>query len=223
MSGHRILRTVLLDVDGTLIDSNDAHARAWAETLSEFGFSVAVERVRGLIGKGGDKLLAEVTGIAKDSAEGEHISKARGKRFMEHYLPHLKPFAKARELLEAFRGQGLGLVVATSASPEEAEPLLFQANIADLVEKMTNASDAEHSKPDPDIVTAALAKARCSPQEAIMLGDTPYDVQAALKANVRAVGLRCGGWNDEALAGATALYDSPAHLLSRIEKSPFRH
>ncbi|HEU4405802.1 MAG TPA: HAD family hydrolase [Polyangiaceae bacterium] len=215
------LKAALLDVDGTLLDSNDAHARSWVEVFAEFGHRATFEQVRELIGKGGDKLLPEVTGFAKESPEGEAMSERRSALFKEKYLPALGPFPGARALLEKMRSAGLDLVVATSASPDEVDGLLRAAGVRDLIDEKASAGDAARSKPDPDIVRAALAKAGCGPEEAVMLGDTPYDVEAASRAGVVVVALRCGGWGDGALRGAAAVYDGPADLLAKYEDSPF--
>jgi HAD superfamily hydrolase (TIGR01509 family) len=214
-------KAALLDIDGTLLDSNHAHAQAWIETLAEFGHTVGFDRVRHLIGKGGDKLLPEVTGIEKDSPEGKRISERRSAVFKEKYLPGLRPFDGARELLQAMKQGGLKLVVATSAQKDELAGLLARANVTDLIEEATTSSDAEESKPDPDIVLAALRSAGCSADEAIMLGDTPYDVEASTRAGVAIVAVRCGGWSDADLGGAVAVYDDPRDLLAGLPSSPF--
>ena len=137
-------------------------------------------------------------------------------------MPALRPTPGARALLERMRSDGVARVVATSAAGAELEALLGQAGIADLVDATATASDAEQSKPAPDIVEAALAKAGVAPERALMLGDTPYDIEAARCAGVASVALRCGGaWDDAALAGAIAIYDSPAALLATWDRSPF--
>jgi len=214
-------KAALLDVDGTLLDSNDAHAQAWVEAFAQLGHDVPFARVRELIGKGGDKLLPETIGVEKDSALGEDISKRRSAIFKKTYLPQLRAFPGARELLEALKARGVKLVVATSAQKDELGALLKQADLSDLIEEAATSSDAEDSKPDPDIVMAALRAAGCAPREAVMLGDTPYDVEAATKAGVSAIALRCGGWDDEALQGALAIFDDPRDLLRKLEASPF--
>jgi HAD superfamily hydrolase (TIGR01509 family) len=211
---------VLLDIDGTLVDSNDAHARAWVDTLAQFGHDVPFERVRSLIGKGGDKLLIQAAGIEKDSQEGQRIDKARAERFMRGYLPHIKPQPQARELLARMREDGLTLVVATSAKKAEMDALLDICGAQDLVHAETSSDDADRSKPDPDIVVAALQKAKVAPTAALMLGDTPYDVDAARRAGVDALAVRSGGWDTAALDGAIAIYDDVADLLARYADSP---
>jgi HAD superfamily hydrolase (TIGR01509 family) len=212
---------VILDIDGTLIDSNDAHAQAWVDVGREFGREIDFHHVRRLIGMGGDKVLPQVTGLEEETEEGQRIKERRGEIFRERYLPKLEPFPRARELLERFRGDGLMLVVATSASKEDMDGLLRQAGIRDLIEEKTSSSDADESKPDPDIVQAALKSADAEPGDAVMLGDTPYDVEASGRAGVRCVALRCGGWGDADLGGAVAVYDDPADLLARYAGSPF--
>jgi HAD superfamily hydrolase (TIGR01509 family) len=214
------LRAVILDVDGTLVDSNDAHAQAWVDAFAEAGHTVDYTHVRRLIGKGGDKLMPEVSGVTKESEAGGRISDRRSAIFKERYLPRLRPFPRTRELLQRMRDAGLTLVVASSASGEELAPLLDVAGVHDLLEDQTSSSDAERSKPDPDIVQAALDKAGLRPDECLMLGDTPYDVEAAGRAGVGVVALRCGGWHDEELQGAVAVYADPAELLARYEQSP---
>src|SRR5688572_20983095 len=196
--------TVLLDVDGTLIDSNDAHAHAWVDVCREFGKHCDYEQIRAMIGMGGDKLMPKAFGVEHDSKEGKRMSERRSEIFLEEYLPTLKPFPQARELLERMRDDGHSLVVATSAKKDEMKALLKAAGVADLLEEATSSSDAKRSKPDPDIVKAALEKSDAEPGDAVMLGDTPYDVEAATRAGVRIVGLRCGGWSDDALRGALA-------------------
>ena len=214
------LRAVLLDVDGTLLDSNDAHARAWIDALAESGRTVAFDAVRRLIGKGGDKLLPEVTGIDVESEEGTRLAKRRGAIFADRYLPRLQPFPGTRSLLERMKADGLALVVATSAKDDELTGLLERAGVADLIEQQATSDDADASKPDPDIVVAALKKARRAATECVMLGDTPYDVAAATGAGVRVIAFRCGGWHDAELHGALAVYDGPADLLAGYDDAP---
>ncbi|MFZ5892935.1 MAG: HAD family hydrolase [Myxococcota bacterium] len=214
-------KAVLLDIDGTLIDSNDAHAQAWVDVLSEFGYAPHFNDVRRLIGKGGDKLLPEVTKVETTSTLGKLISEKRTQWFLNRYAPGLRPFPHARELLERFRGDGYRLVTATSANSEELAVLLRVAKVEDLIHQRTSSSDAKDSKPDPDIVKAALDRAECEASRALFLGDTPYDVEAAQKAKVRVVALRSGGWRDEDLRGSIAIYDDVTDLLAHYRESPF--
>ncbi|MGZ3419023.1 MAG: HAD family hydrolase [Polyangiales bacterium] len=211
---------VLLDVDGTLVDSNDAHAQSWIEALSERGIDVEFQDLRRLIGMGGDKLLPKLTGIPLDDPRGEALSKRRTHIFRDRHLPKLRAFPKVRELLEAFHSNGLERVVTTSAKKEESQALLEHAGIADLIDDVTTSDDLK-SKPDGDIVVAALKRAKLPPGKAMMLGDTPYDISSAKAAGVRCVALRTGGWKDEDLKDAIAIYDDAATLLRKLDRSPF--
>src|SRR5436305_3865330 len=150
------IRGVILDVDGTLVDSNDAHAKAWVEAFAEHGVRVPFDQVRRLIGMGGDKLMPKVSGIQADSPQGQQISKRRGEIFLSQYLPHLRPCPGARELLHHMRDEGLKLVVASSAKKGELKPLLKICGADEVIEDKTSSDDADRSKPDPDIVHAAL-------------------------------------------------------------------
>jgi HAD superfamily hydrolase (TIGR01509 family) len=217
----RKLQGVLLDVDGTLIDSNDAHAESWSEALREFGRDVRASQVRPLIGMGGDKLLPRLLGVDADSPEGLRFSERRGRIFREQYVPRLRPTRGARELVARLRKEGLTLIIATSAQEEELEAMLRQVGLDDLIPQKTSADDAEHSKPDPDIVQAALRKAGLGAEAALLLGDTPYDVEAARRAAVGTVALLCGGWDADALSGAVAIYEDPADLVHHFTASPF--
>jgi HAD superfamily hydrolase (TIGR01509 family) len=212
---------VILDVDGTLVDSNDAHTRAWVDAFAERGVTVAYEDIRRAIGMGGDKLMPSVSGIAEDSAEGRAIAKRRAELFKEKWLPHLRPFPRVRELLQHFIDEGYTLAVATSAKQEEMQPLLDAAGVSDLIAERTSSDDASNSKPDPDIVQAALKSTACAANRAIMLGDTPYDVEAARRAGVHAVAFECGGWTRGELPAANEVYADAADLLERYESSIF--
>jgi HAD superfamily hydrolase (TIGR01509 family) len=213
------LRGVILDVDGTLVESNDAHARAWVEALAEAGITVLFESVRKLIGMGGDKLLPRVSGLREDSPEGQKISKRRQEIFKGR-IPGLRPTRGAKALLTFLHQKGFRLAVASSAKRDELEPLLRVCGAEDLVGPRTSSDDADQSKPDPDIIQAALKRVRLPPQEALMLGDTPYDVEAGRRARVGVIAVRCGGWGNRHLGGAVAIYDDPADLLAHFPTSP---
>jgi HAD superfamily hydrolase (TIGR01509 family) len=215
------LKGVLLDIDGTLLDSNDAHARAWVEVLAEYGHTIAFDDVRRLIGMGGDKVLPKLTGIDDESDLGARIAKQRRELFLTKYLPTLGPCPGARELLTALNERGLSLIVATSAGKDEVKPLLKQAQVEDLIDAKTSSGDAEESKPDPDIIEAAIKRSGHTASELLMLGDTPYDVTAARRAGVNSVAVRSGGWGDADLAGALAVYQDTADILSHLDESPF--
>lgn len=217
----RHLEGVMLDVDGTLIDSNDAHARAWVKALVESGVEVPFERVRRLIGKGGDKLLPEVSGIDAESPRGKAIVKRRSEIFLRAYLPTLRPFPGVRPLLARMKAEGLRLAVASSSKGEELGQLLRACGADEFVEAKTSSDDADKSKPDPDVLHAALERIGLPAERVLLLGDTPYDVEAGKRAGVGVVALRCGGWGDADLAGAVAIDDDPADLFAHYDESPF--
>jgi HAD superfamily hydrolase (TIGR01509 family) len=210
---------VLFDVDGTLVDSNDAHAAAWVQAFTEHGVTVDPAHVRRCIGMGGDKLMPQVSGIEEESAQGTAIAKRRGKIFTTTFLPALRPFRDSDKLVAAVKARGLTAVAASSAQEDELKALLKIAGAAWLMDGATSSDDADESKPAPDIIEAALKKAGASPVEAIMIGDTPYDIVAAARAGVRAIAFRSGGWSDADLTGAIAIYDGPWDLLARVDES----
>jgi HAD superfamily hydrolase (TIGR01509 family) len=213
-------RGVILDVDGTLVASNDAHAKAWMAAMAAHGFKIPFETVRKLIGMGGDKLMPTVIGVEEESPVGKKIAKRRKEVFLSEHLPNLFPTPGAEELLEHLKERGFKLAVASSATEEELSPLLRVCRADQFVQAKTSSDDAENSKPDPDIVLAALRQLGMTSKETVMLGDTPYDVQAAKKAGVQVIALRSGGRSDAELAGALAIYDHPAHLLHEFDRSP---
>jgi len=220
MMNRTALKAVFFDIDGTLIDSNDAHTRAWIETLQGHGRSVSYDQVRRLIGKGSDKVFAELLGIASDSALAKQITKDRTQLLLGSYIPKLAPTPGARSLVQRMRSEGLRLVIASS-SGEELPALLAQADLQDLLDTAVSSDEVKESKPDGDIIEVALKKAGVQRGEAVMVGDTPYDIAAARAAGVRGIALRCGGyWDDGAFSEAAAIFDDPAALLRHWAASP---
>jgi len=213
-------RAVILDMDGTLIDSNDAHVRAWVEALRAHGHEVSEADIRPWIGMGGDNLLPAAVKISKESEEGKKVSDERGEIFKSRYLPRLKPFPEVRPLLERMKEDGLRLIVATSSPEDEVKKAIEIVGVGDLLEDATSASDAGRSKPDPDVVQAALDRLGLSAGEVVMLGDTPYDIQAAGKIGIAVIAFRSGGFADKDLQGAIAIYDGAADLLAHYDDSP---
>jgi len=213
------VKAVLFDVDGTLVDSNDAHAAAWVKAFRDFDVKVDPIQVRRSIGMGGDKLMPLVSGIDEESDLGSKISERRGEIFKAEWLNKLKPFEGSDGLVKAITDRGLTAVAASSAAREELTPLLKIAGVATLMDAATSSDDADQSKPAPDIIHAALQRAKAEPSQAVMIGDTPYDVSAARRAGVRIIAFRSGGWLDPDLTGAIEIYDGPWDLLARIETS----
>jgi len=218
-----LIRAVIFDVDGTLVDTNDLHAASWAEAFLHFGHRIPQDRIRHEIGKGGDTLMPAL--LPRDALErqGEGIEAFRKDLFMREYLPRARAFPEVPALFRRIRAAGQKIVLASSSSAEEVERYTGIAGIADLIDAATTKDDAEHSKPFPDIFQAALERLAPIPaEEAVVVGDTPYDASAAQKAGLRAVGLLCGGFPEDELrrSAFVALYRDPADLLANYEASP---
>jgi len=214
------VRGVILDMDGTLVDSNEAHARTWVDTLRSFGHNVTLEVVRPLIGQGSDKLLPRLAGIVKDSAIGQKMVAHRSALFEQRYLSAIRPFPGSKELVKRMRDAGLKVVIASSSRSDHLRHFIELLGIGALIDGSTSAGDVNESKPDPDVVAAALDKLGIAPADVVMIGDTPYDIEAAARAGVRTIALRCGGWDEAGLAGAIAVYADPGELLSQFDASP---
>jgi HAD superfamily hydrolase (TIGR01509 family) len=209
------LKGVIFDVDGTLVDSNDAHAAAFVEAFGEFGFRVEFEEVRRLIGEGPDKLIPQLIGRYVEA-----IAERKKAIFMARYLPKVRAFPAVDLLLEKLRTMDCKLAVASSAARDELDALLDVAGAKAYFAEVADADDAARSKPEPDIVLAALDKLGLAAQRCVMVGDTPYDAAAARRAGLAFVGVRCGGWADRDLQPAIAVYEDPADLLANILKDP---
>jgi HAD superfamily hydrolase (TIGR01509 family) len=211
---------ILLDIDGTIVDSNDAHARAWQQAFAQHGRVIAFERIRPLIGMGGDKLLARLAGLDSEHAEGKRIAEARAAIFARDFLPSVRPTPGARAMIEWLKREGATITIATSATGEEVDGLLEAAGVADLIDHVTSSDDAEESKPDPDIMMAALERSGPPKRAAVMFGDTPYDIEAAARAGIDTIAFRSGGWVDAELRGALAIFDHPQALLAHVDEPP---
>ncbi|HEV7387913.1 MAG TPA: HAD family hydrolase [Gemmatimonadaceae bacterium] len=214
-----MLKGIIFDVDGTLVDSNDAHAESWVDTFAEAGYDVPFSAVRPLIGMGADKLLPQTIGVSNESEEGKKLIRRRSEIFKTKYLPQVKALPGSRELVLRVREDGLKAIVATSARDQELSDLLKAARVDDLMEEKATASDAKRSKPDPDIIHAAIEESAIPPHQLLMIGDTPYDIEAAARAKVRTIAFRSGGWADKDLEGAVEIYDGPADLLANYDSS----
>jgi HAD superfamily hydrolase (TIGR01509 family) len=218
-----VVRAVIFDVDGTLVDTNDLHTASWVEAFRRFGHEVPYETVRRQMGKGGDQLMPAV--LPRDAVErqGEEIGAYRGDLFKRDYLPKAKAFPGARALLRRAREAGQRVVLASSSKADEVERYKEIAGIAELVDDATTKDDAERSKPFPDIFRAALERiAPIGPGDAVVVGDSPFDAEAAAELGLRAVGLLCGGFPENELrkAGFVALYRDPADLAAGYGRSP---
>ncbi|XGV95604.1 MAG: HAD family hydrolase [Leptolyngbya sp. BL-A-14] len=215
-----MLDGVLLDIDGTFVLSNDAHAQAWVEAFAAYGYEISFEQVRPLIGMGGDQIIPRFApGLNDHDGTGKQIADRRKELILTKFGSRLTSAKGARALVQRLQEDKLHLIVASSATTEELDILLKVAQIDDLLDEFTTSDDAEASKPEPNIVEAALTRAKLAPDRAVMLGDTPYDVEAAGKAGVDVIAFRTGGFSDEQLAGAIAIYDDPADLLQHYDES----
>jgi HAD superfamily hydrolase (TIGR01549 family) len=217
------LEAVIFDIDGTLVDSVDLHAKAWQMAFDKFGKKVSFGAIRRQIGKGADQLLPVF--FSKDELDqfGDELNSYRSKLFKQEYLPTVKAFPKVRELFERVKQDGRQIALASSAKDDELEAYKKIAQIADLIETETSSGDVKKSKPYPDVFATALKElGNIAADQVIAVGDTPYDAEAAAKINLRAIGLLCGGWNEEELrrAGCMAVYQDPADLLARYNSSP---
>jgi phosphoglycolate phosphatase-like HAD superfamily hydrolase len=209
------------DLDGTLLDSVDLHAIAWQEALLKFGHEVSFERLRGQIGKGGDKLIPVFLSADEQRDHGKELEEWRGNRFKTEYLPLVRPFSAVPDLLRRVRDAGLRIAVAPSAKKDEVDKYLDIAGIADLVDLTTSSDDAEESKPAPDIFEIVLKKLEIEGADAVAIGDTPYDAEAAGRANIATIGVLCGGFSESSLrqAGCVKIYPGPATLFARFAET----
>ncbi|MBX6315227.1 MAG: HAD family phosphatase [Isosphaeraceae bacterium] len=218
-----MVSAVIFDIDGTLVDSVDLHARAWQEAFRCYGREVSFEEVRNQIGKGGDQILPVFLSPEEIARFGEKLKDDRSELFQSQYLSRVTPFPGTRALFERLRADGKRIALASSARQEELEHLKRIAGIEGLVEEQTSADDIERSKPHPDIFAAALERlGHPDPAEVVVVGDTPYDAEAAGKLGLRTIGVTCSGWPEADLraAGCVAVYDSPADLLAHYHESP---
>jgi HAD superfamily hydrolase (TIGR01509 family) len=220
MIGMAAFDTFLLDVDGTLVDSNDAHAHAWAETLARHGYDVPFVRVRRMIGMGGDRIIEEVMGHSRDSHANEAISKERSRLFRDRWLREVRTLRGSRDLVLRLRDGGYRYAIASAATSSELAPLLELANVADLIEVKTTSSEVEESKPDPEIVETALGKLGGPRDRAVMVGDTPYDIEAAHAAGIACIGVTSGGWTAYELAAAISVFGGPYDLALALPDAP---
>lgn len=212
---------ILLDIDGTLVLSNDAHARLWVKAFAQSGYKISYDKVRPLIGMGSDRILPTlVPGLEKDSPIGKEITASHNHLFLSEAAPNLQPTPGARPLIQRLIAEDFKLLAVSSANPSQLEALFETAQVKDFLIETAPTEEVDSSKPAPDIVRAALKKIGFPPEQVMMLGDTIYDLEAATKAGVRMIALRCGGTADEKLAAAAAIYDNPQDLLEHFNSSP---
>ncbi|QGY05257.1 HAD family hydrolase [Methylobacterium mesophilicum SR1.6/6] len=216
------MRAAIFDIDGTLLDSVDLHARAWVEAFAHFGVETDQADVRRQIGKGGDELMPVFLPEARVEREGEAIEAYRSDLFKRTYLPEVRPFPGVRPLFERLRAAGLKIALASSGKRQEVEHYTGILKIGDLIDVATSSDDADRSKPHPDIFEAALKKLHQGSHDVIhAIGDTPYDAEAAGRAGLPTIGFLCGGFpeSDLSAAGCVAIYRDPQDLLDGFDRS----
>jgi len=208
--------SILVDVDGTLVDTNYFHTVAWWRAFQDIGEDVPMSRIHPLIGMGSDQLVHRLIGRESGEASDAHS------RHYEPFKEHIKAFPKAAELLFELARRGAEVVLATSSDEEDLERLREAVGADDAIEDAVSKGDVEHSKPSPDIFEAALKKFDLDPDRTLVVGDTPWDVEAAGKVGLKVVGVLTGGATREQLdeAGAIAIYEDVAELLDRLDDSP---
>lgn len=216
------IKAILFDIDGTLVDSNDMHVLAWEEAFAGIGATFDRQVVHDQIGKGSDMLVPTLLPDLDDEAQ-EHVGKIHGEIFKAKFLKDAKPFDRAHDLLAHAHGLGQQVVLASSASEGELDHYLDLLDARDLVAATTSSDDVKETKPAPDIFATALSKlSGIDAADAIVVGDTPYDMEAAGKCGITAVALRSGKFPDDVLlkAGAVAIYDDAAAVLAGYADSP---
>ena len=221
-------RAIIFDIDGTLVNSNDAHAFAWVDALKAYGVMIPFPRVRSLMGMEPEKLLPELAGITLTSGIGRRIHHARAEFFESRYLQRVRPFPRARDLVQRTIDAGFVPAVISNSSHDHVDRLLMRAEVADLLKLRILSESSPAGRPLSELMFFALRALGVPASSAVAVGATPHDIAAAQRAGVSAIALRCGGWDDHELAGAAAVYQDPAELLSRFDDSllsdlPFKH
>jgi HAD superfamily hydrolase (TIGR01509 family) len=212
------LQAILLDIDGTLVDSNDKHADCWVEAFAHFGKKVEWDVVRGQIGKGGDLLVPDMLNAREMRRFGKELGEYRGELWEKRYMRTVEPFHGVKEALEEFHRLGLGLAFASSSNPNEVEYYVSLLGAEDLLEGSTSKGDAKISKPSPEIFQAALERVRTDPAETLIVGDTPYDVLAAHRAGIAVAALLCGGFGRDLLSKAEFLFDDIPSVVKELDR-----
>jgi HAD superfamily hydrolase (TIGR01509 family) len=216
---------LLSDIDGTLVDSNALHAEAWRRAFEHFGIQIGLDEAWRQIGKGGDNLIPVFVSPGELARLEEPLKQLRKEIFHRDYMPRVVSFPQSRELLVRVKESGKKIALATSADEEDLATYGRIVGMDDLIEKASSSADAKHSKPEPDIFTAALRKLNMRAEQAIGLGDTPYDAEAAGKLGIPMIGLTSGGWKEDDLrdAGCVEVYRSPGDLLLKFNESLLAH
>ena len=212
------LQAILLDIDGTLVDSNDIHTRCWIEAFAHFGKELEWDVVRHQIGKGGDLLVPDLLNAREMRTFGEKLKKYRGDLYKKKYMRAVKPFPRVKSSLRQIRERGVKLALASSANPDEVEYYTQLLDAGDLLEGSTSKKDAKFSKPSPEIFEAALEQAGSDPKFTLVVGDTPYDILAAHRCALPVAAVLCGGFERELMMKAEFLFDDVEDLVRKIDR-----
>lgn len=217
-----MIKNIIFDVDGTLVDSNDFHAQAWQKTFEKFGKTIDLKLIRDQIGKGGDTLLPVFWSEDELKNLKGKLEETRGEIFKNDYLKRIQPFSDARTLIAKLVADGRKVALASSAKKEELEHFKELLGIEDFLEGETTSDDAEASKPEPDIFLAAMKElGNPAPEETVVIGDTPYDAIAARKAGLQTIGVLSGGFDEKWLRdeGCVEIYKNVSDLLAKFDDS----
>ncbi len=212
------LKAVIFDIDGTLVDSNDAHARSWVEAFARCGKDIDYDVVRHQVGKGGDLLVPDLLNAKEMRRFGEDVKKVKGELYEQKYLPHVKAFPRVKRTFEALHERGAKLALASSSNPDEVEYYVRLLGVEKLLEGSTSKKDAKLSKPSPEIFEAALERTGCDPEYTCVVGDTPYDILAAHRTALPIVAVSSGGFEDHLLAKAEFRCEGVWELEGKIDE-----
>lgn len=219
-----MIKAVIFDLDGTLVDSVDFHAQAWVKAFEQYGYDFSFETLKQQIGKGSEYIIGELLSQSEYEKHYDDISNYRKEYYQENLLSQVRPFPKVRELFEKIKADGKQIVLASSARHETIAHYKELLNIEDLIESATSTDDVDKSKPEPDIFIAALDKLDgIDKSEVVVVGDSPYDATAAGKVPLQTIGVLCGGFSEQQLteAGCFAIYQDPADMLAKYSQLPF--
>ena len=214
-----MLLAFIFDIDGTLVDSNELHVESWGRAFRHFGKTFSKEKLRAQIGKGSDQYLPEFLSQEEIERFGKELDQYRSEVFKKEYRPKARPFPGVRELFQRIHHDQKRIVLASSGKKDDTKYYIELLKVDDLIDGCTTADDADRSKPEPDIFSAALERAKASPEEATTVGDTRFDIEAAAKVGLKTIALTCGGTDESVLrkAGARAVYRDPADLLAHYD------
>ncbi|MBE9017554.1 HAD family hydrolase [Chroococcidiopsidales cyanobacterium LEGE 13417] len=227
------MEAVIFDINGTLVDTVDFHAQSWEKTFQHFGHQIPYKQIRAQIGKGSDKLMPVFFSVEELNESDDDRSPTKGERMRDYrrelykreYHPRIKAFPQVRELFLRIKADGKRIALASSATKDDLATYIQILNVEDLLDAATTTTEVKSSKPEPDIFLSTLDKlGGIAPDSVIVVGDTPYDAEAASKVNLSTIGVLSGGFSAENLrqAGCIAIYQDVADLLARYDESPLK-